>query len=47
MLNKEEHCSGCCYRYTCDHDLEKCCYLSNGRCLVNEYTTNYMFKGGN
>lgn len=39
-----DFCDGCCYRYTCNHDLEKCCYLSNGKCLVNEYSDNYRFK---
>ena len=37
-------CDGCCYRITCDNDLEKCCYLSNDRCIVNEYTKNYLHK---
>lgn len=33
----EEHCDGCCYRRTCDHDLEKCCYLVTQRgCCINE-----------
>ena len=33
-----DFCDGCCYRVTCTHDLEKCCYLSRGKCLVNEYS---------
>ena len=37
-------CEGCCYRRDCDFDLGKCCYLSNGRCLINEYSENYLFK---
>lgn len=39
-INKREYpeeCDGCCYRYTCSHDLEKCCYLVGNRCIVNEY----------
>lgn len=39
-----EMCNGCCYRVTCDKDLEKCCYLSKGRCVVNEYSDNYIEK---
>ncbi len=37
MLDKEEFCDGCCYRRTCDHDLEKCCYLVGGRCSLNKH----------
>lgn len=44
LMVKEEMCDGCCYRRTCSKDLEKCCYLSSGRCIVNEYSDNYMFK---
>ena len=30
-----EFCDGCCYRKTCDHDLEKCCYLVRRECILN------------
>lgn len=36
MMSKEEQCDGCCYRHNCNHDLEKCCYLVNQRCLISE-----------
>ena len=35
-MKKEEFCDGCCYRWTCEQDLEKCCYLSNNKCLLNQ-----------
>ena len=41
---KEKHCDGCCYREWHDGDITRCCYLSNNRCLVNEYSDNYLFK---
>lgn len=44
MKESPEFCDGCCYRHNCDHDLEKCCYLVGNRCIVNEYSDNYMFK---
>ena len=31
----KEFCQGCCYRQTCDKDLEKCCYLVNGKCYID------------
>lgn len=31
---KENECDGCCYRRTCDHDLEKCCYLVRKNCII-------------
>lgn len=43
-INHPKECNGCCYRRNCNYDIEKCCYLSNGRCLVNEYKNNYLFK---
>ena len=44
MKESPEFCDGCCYRHNCDHDLEKCCYLVGNRCIVNEYSDNYIFK---
>ena len=35
-MKKEEFCDGCCYRQTCDHDLEKCCYLVRNKCALEE-----------
>lgn len=35
-MKKEDFCDGCCYRKTCDHDLEKCCYLVQNRCIVED-----------
>ena len=43
-MKTEDFCDGCCYRETCNHDLEKCCYLVGNRCIVNGYSTNYRFK---
>ena len=34
----KEECNGCCYRRTCDHDLEKCCYLVKNNCVLEFYT---------
>ena len=39
MINKQEYesfCGGCCYRRTCEHDLEKCCYLVKEECILKE-----------
>ena len=44
--NYPKECDGCCQRITCDHNLEKCCYLSNNRCLINEYKNNFIIKEG-
>lgn len=41
---KKNHCDGCCYREWHNGDTTKCNYLSNNRCLINEYSSNYMFK---
>ncbi len=27
MENEDNFCNGCCYKYACDHNLKKCCYL--------------------
>lgn len=35
MLSKKR-CDGCCYRHTCDGNLEVCCYLISWGCLINE-----------
>lgn len=35
-MKKEEFCDGCCYRRTCNHDLEKCCYLVRNECAISE-----------
>ena len=34
--NKEAFCDGCCYRKTCNNDLEKCCYLRQNKCVIYE-----------
>lgn len=34
MKKTEDFCDGCCYRRTCDKDLEKCCYLVRNECLI-------------
>lgn len=31
-MNKE--CDGCCYRRTCNHDPEKCCYLARREGII-------------
>ncbi|MBQ9025311.1 MAG: hypothetical protein IJ104_02875 [Methanobrevibacter sp.] len=36
MKSHPQECTGCCNRKTCDHDLEKCCYLVRNRCLLQE-----------
>ena len=33
-MENEDFCDGCCYCITCDHDIEKCCYLVQNECLV-------------
>ena len=38
MKNKTDFCDGCCYRYTCVKDLEKCCYLVRNNCLIEHYS---------
>ncbi len=35
-MKKEEFCDGCCYRVTCDHDLEKCCYMVGNLCIAQQ-----------
>ncbi|MCR5027399.1 MAG: hypothetical protein K6A34_08165 [Methanobrevibacter sp.] len=35
-IEKISECDGCCQRTTCNHDLEKCCYLINQKCLIRE-----------
>ena len=36
IMDEKEFCDGCCYRRTCDHDLEKCCYLiGQNRCILD------------
>lgn len=42
MKKEDDFCDGCCYRRTCDHDLEKCCYLVRRECLINQQQ-NYSF----
>ncbi|MBQ6220010.1 MAG: hypothetical protein IJH63_00435 [Methanobrevibacter sp.] len=39
MVRKSEDnsfCDGCCNRRTCNHDLEKCCYLVRNECMLQE-----------
>lgn len=37
MKRQTDFCNGCCYRVTCDQDLEKCCYLvGENKCYVME-----------
>lgn len=43
-MGDESFCDGCCYRIGSDGDKTKCNYLSNNRCLINEYSENYLFK---
>lgn len=33
-MKKEDFCDGCCYRHTCDGNLEVCCYLVKAKCIV-------------
>ena len=40
---KTDFCDGCCYRKTCDHDLEKCCYLVRQRCLIEQQPPQTKF----
>ena len=47
MLEKDAEIikhEGCPYRHSCKKDETKCCYLVGNRCIVNEYTDNYIFK---
>lgn len=30
-------CNGCCYRRTCNHTYEKCCYLVGRKCVIKQY----------
>lgn len=39
-----EDCKGCCYRLTCNFNHKNCPYLCTGRCTINEYKQNYLFK---
>ena len=36
MKKNTNFCDGCCYRITCDGDLEKCCYLQTrtNKCVL-------------
>ena len=34
MKRETDFCDGCCYRRTCDGDLEVCCYLVKAKCIV-------------
>jgi len=36
QVEQIQECQGCCQRNTCSHDLEKCCYLINQKCLIRE-----------
>ena len=36
ITNNTEFCDGCCYRRTCSHDLEKCCYLVKKDCILKD-----------
>ena len=42
-MKKEEFCDGCCNRRTCDHDLEKCCYLVQNKCALSEENENNLW----
>ena len=35
-MRETDFCDGCCYRHNCNKDLEKCCYLVNQRCIVDQ-----------
>lgn len=41
--NIEVH-RGCPNRHHCPKDESKCCYLVSNRCIINEYSDNYLFK---
>ena len=43
-MSDENVCDGCCYRTGHNGGKTKCNYFSNNRCLINEYSDNYMFK---
>ena len=45
-MGSKEFCDGCCYRITCNHDLEKCCYLVKQTCYV-EYMLGDSEDGEN
>lgn len=41
---KTNNCDGCCYKKWHNGDVSKCNYLSQNRCLINEYEENYIYK---
>ena len=43
-MTNENKCDGNCYFKINKKNKSKCNYLSNNRCLINEYSDNYMFK---
>ena len=44
-MKKIVECDGCCQRQTCDHDLEKCCYLVGRRCILKaRKNDHYVMK---
>ena len=44
MKKKECDCDKNCYCRINDEETMQCCYYSNGRCIANEYSENYLFK---
>ena len=40
MNNITDFCNGCCYRYSCKQELEKCCYLVQNNCIIEYYAFN-------
>jgi hypothetical protein len=41
----KNECDGCCYRKHCDHEIEKCQYLVNWKCLIRESRTEESLNG--
>lgn len=35
-LEVPKRCNGCCYRRTCNHEEQQCCYLVGNTCIINE-----------
>ena len=44
-MKTKNKCDNCCQTHITKTETEKCCYLSNNKCLINEYKQNYLFKG--
>ena len=44
MVEVPEECNGCCYRRTCNHDLEKCCYMIRRQDSTYQQSDFYNYK---